>query len=552
MDIPSGKVSGLFKYTDMAAFEPKETMKNAEHKVNHLMISPNGKRFMVLHRWIHKGKKFTRLVTVNVDKTEMYNLSDDDFVSHCFWKNDKEILSFLKRKETGNHYYLVEDKTQKNKLLWPELNTDGHCSYSPDRKFVITDTYPDRKRIASIYLCTEEDNRSRRVARVFSPFKYDNNCRCDLHPRWNRDGTKICIDSVHEGKRGLYEIPLDKIENKILFTTCDQNNSKEEPLVSFIIPVYNGEKTIERCINSIQNQTYDSWEIIVINDGSIDKTAKILEKYKLNNKIKIYNQKNCGPGMARNNGILYATAKYISFLDSDDYMEKEYIAESKKILDKTDADILFYETIYENEFGKIVKRSKIHTYAEDDKKSFIIRQMSGDFSWGACKMIKRSLIEKSNALFSGEAVGEEALFTFKILLNADRIEFLKIPVYHYVQSNQGQHRKGNDDPLFDATKSMKKYILDNELFADYEVALNNMAMKALIMSFYRCSILYEFISARRMMLKKIKEYDLEYNFNNIDETKLNKTARLLLPLIKKKLVTPIYIASKIRNRRQSF
>lgn len=155
-------------------------------------------------------------------------------------------------------------------------------------------------------------------------------------------------------------------------------------------------------------------------------------------------------------------------------------------------------------------------------------------------------------MFSGEAVGEEALFTFKILLNADRIEFLKIPVYHYVQSNQGQHRKGNDDPLFDATKSMKKYILDNELFADYEVALNNMAMKALIMSFYRCSILYEFISARRMMLKKIKEYDLEYNFNNIDETKLNKTARLLLPLIKKKLVTPIYIASKIRNRRQSF
>ena len=76
MDIPSGKIKDLFKYTDMAAFEPDESMQAAEHKVNHLMISPNGKRFMVLHRWFQKGRKHTRLVTVNVDKTEMYNLSD--------------------------------------------------------------------------------------------------------------------------------------------------------------------------------------------------------------------------------------------------------------------------------------------------------------------------------------------------------------------------------------------------------------------------------------------------------------------------------------------
>lgn len=99
MDISSGEVTGLFKYLDFAAFEPDETMEGAEHKVNHLMISPNGKRFMVLHRWFQKGRKHTRLVTVNVDKTEMYNLSDDVFVSHCYWKNDQEILSFLRKKK---------------------------------------------------------------------------------------------------------------------------------------------------------------------------------------------------------------------------------------------------------------------------------------------------------------------------------------------------------------------------------------------------------------------------------------------------------------------
>ena len=207
MDIPSGKVTELFNYTDMAAFEPDASMAGAEHKVNHLMISPNGKRFMVLHRWFQKGKKHTRLVTCNVDKSEMYNLSDDVFVSHCYWKNDQEILSFLRKKATGDHYYLMKDKTQEYQLLWPELNTDGHCSYSPDGKYIITDTYPNRKRLASVYLC-KEDGYCKRIARVFAPFRYDFDCRCDLHPRWSRDGKKVCIDSVHEGKRALYVIPL--------------------------------------------------------------------------------------------------------------------------------------------------------------------------------------------------------------------------------------------------------------------------------------------------------------------------------------------------------
>lgn len=218
LNIVTGEVTELWKYTDMASFEQDETMHNAAHKVNHLMISPDGKRFMVLHRWFQKGHKHTRLVTANVDGTERYNLSDDVFVSHCCWKNNKEILAFLRKKETGNHYYLMKDQTQEYKLLWPKLNTDGHCSYSPDGQNIITDTYPDRKRIAGVYLCREENNHSERIASVFAPFRYDNDWRCDLHPRWNRTGDTICIDSVHEGKRALYTISLSSDMEKILDT----------------------------------------------------------------------------------------------------------------------------------------------------------------------------------------------------------------------------------------------------------------------------------------------------------------------------------------------
>ena len=107
INIETGEVTPLLKYTDFMNFEKRSEMEGAEHKVNHLMISPNGKRFMVLHRWFKNGEKYTRLVTCNMDGTEMYNLSDDNFVSHCCWKNNEEILSYLNKKESGKGYYLI-------------------------------------------------------------------------------------------------------------------------------------------------------------------------------------------------------------------------------------------------------------------------------------------------------------------------------------------------------------------------------------------------------------------------------------------------------------
>ena len=94
LDIASSTVTPMLPYTAFSSFEPRKEMAGAEHKVNHIMLSPNGKRFMVLHRWFDGQRKYTRLVTVNTDGTEMYNLSDDDMVSHCYWKNDEEISAF--------------------------------------------------------------------------------------------------------------------------------------------------------------------------------------------------------------------------------------------------------------------------------------------------------------------------------------------------------------------------------------------------------------------------------------------------------------------------
>ena len=215
MDIETGEVTELLKYTDFANFQlrPEMLEKGSVHKVNHLMLSPNGKRFMVLYRWFCGQRKYTRLVTCNVDGTGMYVLSDDDMVSHCYWKNDEEIIAFERKKEWGPGYYLMKDKTQEWQHLWGQLSNDGHPSYCPtDSSLVVTDSYPNRARVADIKLLRDTDSEAKDmkvIARVFAPFKYDNDTRCDLHPRWRQDGKAVCFDSIFEGHRGLYIVNLD-------------------------------------------------------------------------------------------------------------------------------------------------------------------------------------------------------------------------------------------------------------------------------------------------------------------------------------------------------
>ena len=212
VSLETGEVTELLKYTDFATFQPRQEMqeKGAVHKVNHIMISPNNKRFMVLYRWFNGERKYTRLITCNVDGTDMYVLSDDNMVSHCFWKNDEQIIAFENKKHVGLGYYLMKDKTDKYYHCWKEMTGDGHPSFSKNRKLAVTDTYPDRARMQYIKIMDGDVRKTdiEIVAKVFSPFKYDNDTRCDLHPRWNHKGDAICFDAVFEGHRGMYCVEL--------------------------------------------------------------------------------------------------------------------------------------------------------------------------------------------------------------------------------------------------------------------------------------------------------------------------------------------------------
>lgn len=267
IDLDSGEVKSLFTYKDFATFQPRPEMQKpgTVHKVNHLMLSPSGNRCMVLYRWFVGQRKYTRLLTFNTDGSDMYVLSDDDMVSHCFWKDDQTILAFENKKDEGPGYYLMQDKTSNYVHCWSMLNGDGHPSYSPDRKHIVTDSYPNRARIASIYVMDgvdEKKNVATTVARVFAPFKYDNDTRCDLHPRWNHKGNTICFDSVFEGHRGLYSVKSNK-KLKIVFLMTSVKKSGP----------------VQQMLNIIKNLDQRFFEPILVTMYDEDKELSQLDKY---------------------------------------------------------------------------------------------------------------------------------------------------------------------------------------------------------------------------------------------------------------------------------
>lgn len=432
VDLERGEVTDLITYKDFANFQPRPEMQEAGsiHKVNHLMLSPNGKRFMVLYRWFIGERKYTRLITCNVDGSDMYVLSDDDMVSHCFWKDDEHILAFENKKDRGTGYYLMKDKTQEYTHCWPELTGDGHPSYSPDRSHIVTDSYPDRARIQYLRVMKDEDSKPEVVAKVFSPFKYDNDTRCDLHPRWNHTGNKVCFDSVFEGHRGLYIVDVPQIAK-----TADLTHT-----ISVIIPVYNVEKYLERCVESVMRQTYRNLEVIMVNDGSTDGSLavckKLLEKY---SQLIIVDKKNGGLSSARNAGIAASHGAYIAFLDSDDWVAPDCYEYMLKLAVANEADlsdVMIYQVKSEQDTIP-TEEEKIEVYSgRDILEHYMYRGMSeqNGAPYSACrKLYKRELFQGDTAEFVEGTVNEDICFNYRILRKCSKIAVSNQIKYFYFQ-----------------------------------------------------------------------------------------------------------------------
>lgn len=182
-------------------------MEKARHKVNHLIYSPSGENFVFLHRFYTDKGRFSRLYAAKPDGTELRLLLDGRMVSHYHWLDDDTVVAWARTDTSGDRYYKVAVSSGKTAIIGEDILEkfgDGHCSVSPDKRFLLTDTYPDKARNQHLIIFDLIKNTPHIVGTFFSPWKYHEFNRCDLHPRWSPDGRLISIDSTHTGTRKSY------------------------------------------------------------------------------------------------------------------------------------------------------------------------------------------------------------------------------------------------------------------------------------------------------------------------------------------------------------
>lgn len=207
--------------------------------------------------------------------------------------------------------------------------------------------------------------------------------------------------------------------------------------VSIITPVYNVEECIERCINSIINQTYKDFELLLIDDGSKDKSIDIaknlLEKSEIN--YKIITQNNSGVSAARNRGIEEASGEYITFLDSDDYVDSTFVELMYKKAETAKCDVVFCDYSEVNEDGKVLVRNRTKCLDEViSGKEAALKQLTDDITIGMRSAIYKTSIIKDNNLFfdSKRKYGEDMIFIVKALLYADKVISVNEILAYYV------------------------------------------------------------------------------------------------------------------------
>ena len=216
--------------------------------------------------------------------------------------------------------------------------------------------------------------------------------------------------------------------------------------ISIIVPIYNAEKYLNKCIDSLVNQTKKELEFILVNDGSTDSSEDIIKSYK-DKRIKYFKNKNQGIGKTRNFGIDKATGKYLMFLDSDDYLdinacEKLY---NKAIKEKSDLVVFDFYRVEETLKEVTINNFKSSSLKENPN-------LLLDINLGPCnKLIKRELIDKNNTRFNEELKYEDTPFVTEIIKNANKISKLNEYLHYYVIHSNSETTV-RDERVFDIIK----------------------------------------------------------------------------------------------------
>lgn len=313
-------------------------------------------------------------------------------------------------------------------------------------------------------------------------------------------------------------------------------------MVTIIIPAYNVEKYISKCLDSIVNQTYKDLEIIVVNDGSTDSTGEIIENYvnRYSNLRYIY-QNNMGVSNARNLALRYANGEYIMFVDSDDYIDTNLIERMVKKSEQKNADLVICEHLRVSEDGlnkkEVIRYNEYidKVYNNNDAINLLLRLNIKGYLCD--KLFKKDILIKSNFYLEPNRYIEDWLPVFKYVEKCERIVFLSGSFYYYRQRNSSALHTINpkllDDYIY-AVKNINNFLIENK------IVYSNKCKQVFEVETFYSIVRYYYILNIYKYNNKIKIYkDFSRYINNI-KFKLDKSF-YLNKLIKTKLKIKIML-----------
>lgn len=209
-------------------------------------------------------------------------------------------------------------------------------------------------------------------------------------------------------------------------------------VISVVIPVYNSQKFIKRCIDSILDQTFSDFEVICVDDGSTDKTYDILSEYSLlHNNIKVVRQQNLGQGSARNQGVALAKGEYVKFVDADDFLHPQALQILYRTAKETDADIIVCKAFCVNESGEQISPLKIWNNLEG---AYSKSDFEGiDFFNHACSPLLWDKLVKTHIAKSCPSPslrrGQDFVTLIKYLSSSNSVFFIDERLYYYRHHN---------------------------------------------------------------------------------------------------------------------
>lgn len=300
--------------------------------------------------------------------------------------------------------------------------------------------------------------------------------------------------------------------------------------IAVIVPVYNVENYIERCIDSILNQSFDDFKLILVNDGSTDRSYEICKEYAISDRrIKLINQENMGLSMARNNALEYSSERYLTFIDSDDYIHRDFLKILLENLIDNSADISVadHQKVYQSERTEHEEKENtirvlsniqaVEQVVKDNDENMIV-------AWG--KLYKRELFE--DIRYPRGKYHEDEFVTYKLYYKAETIVKTKAKLHYYTQRDESitgdkysLKRLEKLEGLREAVEFFReKGEEDLALSANYRYLFN------IQIAYYR--VKFELGSNKPVMNNLKQDYDTNYRGINKDMKEYSLKEKIIL------------------------